>query len=146
MNAVAVDVSTTGSLDRKYDLAKDRSMQTQHYIIRSELATHSNKGILKSTDVYSEHLTVQPGNRADGEADRFTCTAFMLQRGNAPEVAILGLTRSVMKPVWNGKEFVPRLMQPLHVTFDHRVVDGAEAARFTVHLSKLLADLKRLVL
>ena len=65
---------------------------------------------------------------------------------NAPEVAILGLTRAAMKPVWNGKEFVPRLMQPLHVTFDHRVIDGAEAARFTVHLGQLLTDLKRLVL
>ncbi len=65
---------------------------------------------------------------------------------NAPEVAILGLTRGQMKPVWNGTEFVPRLLQPLHVTFDHRVVDGAEAARFTTYLSQLLGDLKRLVL
>jgi pyruvate dehydrogenase E2 component (dihydrolipoamide acetyltransferase) len=65
---------------------------------------------------------------------------------NAPEVAILGLTRGQMKPVWNGTEFVPRLMQPMDVTYDHRVIDGAEAARFTVYLGQLLSDLRRLVL
>jgi pyruvate dehydrogenase E2 component (dihydrolipoamide acetyltransferase) len=65
---------------------------------------------------------------------------------NAPEVAILGATRSAMKPVWNGKEFVPRLMVPLSLSYDHRVIDGAAAARFTVHLSKVLSDLKRALL
>jgi pyruvate dehydrogenase E2 component (dihydrolipoamide acetyltransferase) len=65
---------------------------------------------------------------------------------NAPEVAILGVTRSQMKPIWNGKEFVPRMMLPLDVTFDHRVIDGAEAARFTTYLCQLLNDLKRLTL
>lgn len=90
MNA-AVDVSPPGSLGRTYDLVGDRSMQTQHYIIRSELATHSSKGVLKSRDVYRERLTVQPGNRAGGEADRFTCTAFTVQRGAGSEVAIPSL-------------------------------------------------------
>jgi pyruvate dehydrogenase E2 component (dihydrolipoamide acetyltransferase) len=65
---------------------------------------------------------------------------------NAPEVAILGATRSSMKPVWNGKEFVPRLMVPLSLSYDHRVIDGAAAARFTVHLVKVLSDLKRALL
>ncbi len=65
---------------------------------------------------------------------------------NAPEVAILGATRSAMKPVWNGKEFVPRLMVPLSLSYDHRVIDGAAAARFTVHLVKVLSDLKRALL
>lgn len=65
---------------------------------------------------------------------------------NAPEVAILGVTRSQMKPVWNGKEFVPRLMLPLDLTYDHRVIDGAEAARFMVHLCQSLSDLRRLLL
>jgi pyruvate dehydrogenase E2 component (dihydrolipoamide acetyltransferase) len=65
---------------------------------------------------------------------------------NAPEVAILGATRSSMKPVWNGKEFVPRLMVPLSLSYDHRVIDGAAAARFMVHLVKVLSDLKRALL
>ncbi len=65
---------------------------------------------------------------------------------NAPEVAILGVTRAQMKPVWNGSEFVPRLMQPLDITFDHRVVDGAEAGRFMNALCGYLKDLRRLVL
>jgi pyruvate dehydrogenase E2 component (dihydrolipoamide acetyltransferase) len=65
---------------------------------------------------------------------------------NAPEVAILGATRSAMKPVWNGSEFVPRLMLPLSLSYDHRVIDGAAAARFMVHLVKLLSDLRRALL
>ena len=65
---------------------------------------------------------------------------------NAPEVAILGATRSSMKPVWNGREFVPRLMVPLSLSYDHRVIDGAAAARFMVHLVKVLSDLKRALL
>jgi pyruvate dehydrogenase E2 component (dihydrolipoamide acetyltransferase) len=65
---------------------------------------------------------------------------------NAPEVAILGVTRSAMKPVWNGKEFVPRLMVPLSLSYDHRVIDGALAARFVVHLVRVLSDLRRALL
>ena len=65
---------------------------------------------------------------------------------NAPEVAILGATRSAMKPVWNGKEFVPRLMVPLSLSYDHRVIDGAAAARFMVYLVKVVSDLKRALL
>jgi pyruvate dehydrogenase E2 component (dihydrolipoyllysine-residue acetyltransferase) len=65
---------------------------------------------------------------------------------NAPEVAILGVTRAAMKPVWDGKEFVPRLMLPLSLSYDHRLIDGAAAARFVVHLVKLLSDLRRALL
>jgi pyruvate dehydrogenase E2 component (dihydrolipoamide acetyltransferase) len=65
---------------------------------------------------------------------------------NAPEVAILGVTRARMQPVWNGSEFAPRLMLPLDLSYDHRVVDGAEAARFVAHLGALLSDLRRLLL
>ena len=65
---------------------------------------------------------------------------------NAPEVAILGLTRWQMKPVWNGSEFVPRLMQPMSLSYDHRVIDGAEAARFVRHLGVLMNDVRRLIL
>ena len=65
---------------------------------------------------------------------------------NAPEVAILGVVRSAMKPVWNGTEFVPRNVLPLSVSYDHRVIDGALAARFTRHLCQLLEDDRRLLL
>ncbi|MCC5809768.1 MAG: dihydrolipoyllysine-residue acetyltransferase [Ectothiorhodospiraceae bacterium] len=65
---------------------------------------------------------------------------------NAPEVAILGVSRSEMKPKWNGKDFEPRLMLPLSLSYDHRVIDGAAAARFTTYLSGLLGDLRRLIL
>jgi pyruvate dehydrogenase E2 component (dihydrolipoamide acetyltransferase) len=65
---------------------------------------------------------------------------------NAPEVAILGVNRSVMKPVWNGREFVPRLTLPMSLTADHRVIDGALATRFNVYLAQLLADMRRVLL
>jgi pyruvate dehydrogenase E2 component (dihydrolipoamide acetyltransferase) len=65
---------------------------------------------------------------------------------NAPEVAILGVTRAKMQPVWNGKEFVPRLMLPLDLTYDHRVIDGAEGARFMAAIKTYLGDLRRLLL
>jgi pyruvate dehydrogenase E2 component (dihydrolipoyllysine-residue acetyltransferase) len=65
---------------------------------------------------------------------------------NAPEVAILGVTRAAMKPLWNGSEFVPRLMVPLSLSYDHRVIDGALAARFTSYLVGVLSDLRRALL
>ena len=65
---------------------------------------------------------------------------------NMPEVAILGLTKARIKPVWNGTEFRPRLMLPLDLSYDHRVIDGAEAARFTAHLVQVLEDSRRLLL
>ncbi len=65
---------------------------------------------------------------------------------NAPEVAILGVTRSRMMPVWNGKEFLPRLMLPIDLTYDHRVIDGAQAARFMVDLCEILSDMRRMSL
>jgi pyruvate dehydrogenase E2 component (dihydrolipoyllysine-residue acetyltransferase) len=65
---------------------------------------------------------------------------------NAPEVAILGVSRSALRPVWTGKEFAPRLMLPLSLSYDHRVVDGAAAARFTSYLASVLADIRRSLL
>jgi pyruvate dehydrogenase E2 component (dihydrolipoamide acetyltransferase) len=65
---------------------------------------------------------------------------------NAPEVAILGVTRSAQKPVWNGREFEPRLMLPLSLSYDHRVIDGAAAARFVAYLAAVLTDLRRVLL
>ena len=65
---------------------------------------------------------------------------------NAPEVAILGVCRSTMEPSWNSKEFVPRLMRPLSLTWDHRVIDGAAAARFNAYLGQVLGDFRRVLL
>ncbi|MEO6264713.1 MAG: dihydrolipoyllysine-residue acetyltransferase [Luteimonas sp.] len=65
---------------------------------------------------------------------------------NAPEVAILGVSKSAIKPVWDGKQFAPRLLLPLSLSYDHRVVDGAAAARFTAYLAQLLGDMRRVLL
>ena len=65
---------------------------------------------------------------------------------NAPEVAILGVSRSLMKPVWDGKAFAPRLMLPLSLSYDHRVIDGAQAARFITYYANVLADFRRALL
>jgi pyruvate dehydrogenase E2 component (dihydrolipoamide acetyltransferase) len=65
---------------------------------------------------------------------------------NAPEVAILGVSKSAMQPVWNGEKFKPRLVLPLSLSYDHRVIDGAAAARFTAHLAQLLGDMRRVLL
>ncbi|MDX1609592.1 MAG: dihydrolipoyllysine-residue acetyltransferase, partial [Halofilum sp. (in: g-proteobacteria)] len=65
---------------------------------------------------------------------------------NAPEVAILGVSKASTKPVWNGKEFEPRLILPLSLSYDHRVIDGADAARFTTHIGRVLSDTRRLLL
>ncbi len=65
---------------------------------------------------------------------------------NWPDVAILGVSKSQMKPIWNGEEFIPRLMLPLSLSYDHRVIDGALAARFTTHLAKVLEDIRRILL
>jgi pyruvate dehydrogenase E2 component (dihydrolipoamide acetyltransferase) len=65
---------------------------------------------------------------------------------NAPEVAILGVSKTQTKPVWDGKAFVPRQMLPLSLSYDHRVIDGAAAARFTSYLSALLADMRKVLL
>ncbi|MBU5601082.1 MULTISPECIES: pyruvate dehydrogenase complex dihydrolipoyllysine-residue acetyltransferase [Citrobacter] len=65
---------------------------------------------------------------------------------NAPEVAILGVSKSAMEPVWNGKEFMPRLMMPISLSFDHRVIDGADGARFITIINNMLSDIRRLVM
>jgi pyruvate dehydrogenase E2 component (dihydrolipoamide acetyltransferase) len=65
---------------------------------------------------------------------------------NAPELAILGVSKSKMQPVWDGSAFVPRLMMPLSLSYDHRVIDGAAAARFNAYLGSVLADFRRIAL
>ena len=65
---------------------------------------------------------------------------------NPPEVAILGITRAKMQPVWDGKAFQPRLMCPLDLTYDHRVIDGADGARFMTHYCKVISDIRKIML
>ena len=65
---------------------------------------------------------------------------------NAPEVAIMGVCRSQTRPVWDGQQFVPRLMLPLSLSWDHRVIDGAAAARFNTYFASCLSDLRRIAL
>lgn len=103
-----------------------------------ELSKLAREGKLKPTDMQGATFTISSLGGIGGTG--FTPIV------NAPEVAILGVCKSQIKPVWNGKEFAPRLMCPLSLSFDHRVVDGAAAARFTVYLAKLLGDLRRLIL
>ncbi|WP_288843733.1 dihydrolipoyllysine-residue acetyltransferase, partial [uncultured Deefgea sp.] len=104
----------------------------------TELSALARDGKLKPTDMQGATFTISSLGGIGGTS--FTPIV------NAPEVAILGVCKSQIKPVWNGKEFAPRLMCPLSLSFDHRVVDGAQAGRFTVFLGKLLSDVRRLVL
>jgi pyruvate dehydrogenase E2 component (dihydrolipoamide acetyltransferase) len=109
--------------------------------LSSELAELSEKaraGKLKPTNMQGGCMTISSLGGIGGTA--FTPIV------NAPEVAILGITRAKMQPVWDGKQFVPRLILPLDLSYDHRVIDGAEAARFMVTLSKLLSDIRRFML
>ncbi|SMC60803.1 dihydrolipoyllysine-residue acetyltransferase [Primorskyibacter flagellatus] len=101
------------------------------------LSKAARDGELKSKDMQGATFTISSLGGIGGTS--FTPIV------NAPEVAILGLARSKMAPVWNGEEFVPRLMQPLSLSYDHRAVDGALAARFTVTLKTLLGDMRKLM-
>ncbi|MFN8917339.1 MAG: 2-oxo acid dehydrogenase subunit E2, partial [Burkholderiales bacterium] len=65
---------------------------------------------------------------------------------NAPEVAIMGLSKSEMKPKWDGKQFVPRLMLPMSLSYDHRVIDGAMAAKFTTYVADVLSDMRKVLI
>lgn len=103
-----------------------------------EKSAKARKGELTPADMQGGCMTISSLGGIGGTA--FTPIV------NAPEVAILGVTRSAMKPVWNGKEFVPRLMLPLDLTYDHRVIDGAEGARFMATLCTYLNDVRRLLL
>jgi pyruvate dehydrogenase E2 component (dihydrolipoamide acetyltransferase) len=104
----------------------------------NEKSAKARKGELTPADMQGGCMTISSLGGIGGTA--FTPIV------NAPEVAILGVTRSAMKPVWNGKEFVPRLMLPLDLTYDHRVIDGAEGARFMATLCAYLNDVRRLLL
>lgn len=103
-----------------------------------DLSAKAREGKLKGDDMSGATFTISSLGGIGGTS--FTPIV------NAPEVAILGLTRSKMAPVWNGEEFVPRNMQPLSLSYDHRAIDGALAARFCATLKHLLGDVRRLML
>ncbi len=103
-----------------------------------EMSELARLGKLKPADMQGGCMTISSLGGIGGTA--FTPIV------NAPEVAILGVTRSKVQPVWNGKEFEPKLMLPLDITYDHRVIDGAEGARFMEALKANLADIRRLLL
>jgi len=135
---VGVAVDTPGGLvvpvvrdaDRKgvFDLARELA----------EISKLAKDGKLKAGDMQGGTFSISSLGGIGGSA--FTPII------NAPELAILGVSRSAMKPVWNGKEFVPRLILPLSLSYDHRVIDGAAAARFTTELTKILSDIRRTLL
>jgi pyruvate dehydrogenase E2 component (dihydrolipoamide acetyltransferase) len=101
----------------------------------SDLAAKAREGKLGPAEMQGGTFTISSLGGIGGTA--FTPIV------NAPEVAILGVSKASMKPVWNGKEFAPRLMMPLSLSYDHRVVDGALGARFTTYLAQVIADLRR---
>ena len=103
-----------------------------------EISSKARDGKLKATDMQGGCFSISSLGGIGGTA--FTPIV------NAPDVAILGVSRNEMKPKWNGKVFEPRLTLPLSLSYDHRVIDGAEAARFTAYLSGVLGDIRKLVL
>ena len=118
------------NVDQKsvYDLAKELG----------EASERAREGKLRLDEVMGATFTITSLGGIGGTS--FTPIV------NAPEVAILGVSRSRTEAIWRGEQFVPRLMLPLSLSYDHRVVDGAEAARFTTHLAGLLGDIRRLLL
>jgi len=127
-NGLVVPVIKNADQKGVVDIAKETS----------ELAAKAREGKLGPADMQGGTFSISSLGGIGGTA--FTPII------NAPEVAILGVSKAFMKPVWNGKEFAPRQMLPLSLSYDHRVIDGASAARFTAYLAQVIADLRRSVL
>ncbi|MDF2529893.1 MAG: aceF [Gammaproteobacteria bacterium] len=133
---VAVDtpnglmVPVIRDVDQKgiYQLAKELA----------ELSTKAREGKLKPTDMQGGCFSISSLGAVG--------TTYFTPIVNMPEVGILGVSKAAMKPIWNGKEFMPRLMMPLSLSVDHRVVDGAEGAKFVVTVAKYLSDIRNLLL
>jgi len=127
-NGLVVPVIKNAENKGVFDLARESG----------ELAKQAREGKMKPADMQGACFTISSVGGIGG-------TGFA-PIVNAPEVAILGVSKSAMKPVWDGKAFVPRLILPLSLTADHRVIDGALATRFNVYLAQLLADMRRSML
>jgi pyruvate dehydrogenase E2 component (dihydrolipoamide acetyltransferase) len=121
-------------------VVRDVDQKGIHQLSREllEISIKAREGKLKAADMQGGCFTISSLGGIGGTA--FTPIV------NAPEVAILGVSKSEMKPKWNGKEFEPKLMLPLSMSYDHRVIDGAIAARFTVHLASVMSDIRQLIL
>jgi pyruvate dehydrogenase E2 component (dihydrolipoamide acetyltransferase) len=121
-------------------VVRDVDQKGIHQLSREllEISMKARDGKLKANDMQGGCFTISSLGGIGGTA--FTPIV------NAPEVAILGVSKSEMKPKWNGKDFEPKLMLPLSMSYDHRVIDGALAARFTVHLAGLMSDIRKLIL
>ncbi|MFZ6758956.1 dihydrolipoyllysine-residue acetyltransferase [Undibacterium sp. Ji50W] len=116
----------------------DQKTLSQIAVEMGELSAQARDGKLKPADMQGATFTISSLGGIGGTA--FTPII------NAPEVAIMGLSKSSIKPVWDGKQFQPRLMLPLSLSYDHRVIDGAMAAKFTAYLADVLADLRKTLL
>ena len=127
-NGLVVPVIKNADKKSVFDIAKESG----------DLAKQARDGKLKPADMQGACFTISSLGGIGG--------TYFAPIVNAPEVAILGINKSAMKPVWDGKQFVPRLTLPLSLTADHRVIDGALATRFNVYLAQLLADFRRVAL
>ena len=116
----------------------DKKTVSQIAVEMGELSAQARDGKLKPTDMQGASFTISSLGGIGG--------TYFTPIINAPEVAILGLSKTAMEPVWNGSEFEPRLMLPLSLSYDHRVIDGAMGARFTAYLADILADLRKTLL
>ena len=127
-NGLVVPVIKNADQKSIIDIAKEMS----------ELAAKAREGKLSPTEMQGGCFSISSLGGIGG--------TFFTPIINAPEVAILGVSKSSMKPTWNGKEFVPRMILPMSLSYDHRVVDGAAGARFTTYLASLMSDIRKLVL
>lgn len=127
-NGLVVPVIRNADQKGIYEIAKETG----------ELAALAREGKLKPEQMQGASFTISSLGGIGG--------TYFAPIINAPEVAILGVSKAVMKPVWDGKQFVPRLICPLSLTADHRVIDGASATRFAVYIAQLLADFRRAAL
>ena len=116
----------------------DQKTVTQIAQEMADLSAQAREGKLKPADMQGATFTISSLGGIGG--------TYFTPLINAPEVAIIGLSRTTMKPVWDGKQFVPRLILPLSLSYDHRVIDGAQGARFVTYLSDVLADLRKTLL
>lgn len=135
---VGIAVDTPDGLVVPVVQGVDRKSLVDLAVELGEISIKARDKKLKPSDMQGGCLTISSLGGIGGT--KFTPIV------NAPEVAILGVSRSKMQPVWNGKEFEPRLMLPLSLSYDHRVIDGADGARFTSFLSRVLSDTRRLLL
>lgn len=135
---VGIAVDTPDGLVVPVVKGVDRKTLVDLAVELGEISIKARDKKLKPSDMQGGSITISSLGGIGGT--KFTPIV------NAPEVAILGVSRHKMQPVWNGKEFEPRLILPLSLSYDHRVIDGADGARFTSFLSRVLSDTRRLLL